>query len=219
MLVKEMMRRPVTVISGGATLGEACELFQTRGFRHLPVVDQGRLVGILTDRDLRFATSSLCQSPRTAKDPVSSAMSSPPLTADPLDPVEDAARIMREHKIGCLPVVDGSELVGILTGMDLLDALMILTGVAKPSSRLEVALADRPGELARLTAFLASRHVNIHSILTYPSPDAIRTVLRLDSNQIRPLAEELRAAAFTILWPLPKSSQLNPTMARHGDSL
>lgn len=204
MLVKEMMRKPVTVVPATATLGEACDLLQAHGFRHLPVVDQGRLVGVLTDRDLRFATSSLCPSPRTVGDPVRSAMSSPPLTADPLDPVEDAARIMREHKIGCLPVLDGGELVGILTGMDLLDALMILTGVTKPSSRLEVALADRPGELARLTAFLADRHVNIHSILTYPSPEAVRTVLRVDSNQIRPLAEELRTAGFEVLWPLPK---------------
>lgn len=207
MLVKEMMRRPVTVVSATATLGEACELLQERGFRHLPVMDHGHLVGILTDRDLRFATSSLCQSPRTAQDPVSSAMSSPPLTADPLDPVEDAARIMREHKIGCLPVLDGTELVGILTGMDLLDALMLLTGVVKPSSRLEVALADRPGELARLTAFLAARHVNIHSILTYPVAQTVRTVLRVDSNQIRPLADELRAAGFDVLWPTQKPWQ------------
>ena len=207
MLVKEMMRRPVTVISVEPTIGETYELLQARGFRHLPVVDRGRLVGVLTDRDLRFATSNLCHTPRTAADPVSGAMSSPPLTADPLDPVEDAARIMREHKIGCLPVVDGSELVGILTGMDLLDALMILTGVSKPSSRLEVALADRPGELARLTAFLADRHVNIHSILTYPSPEAVRTVLRVDSNQIRPLADELRVDGFDVLWPLPKPWQ------------
>ena len=112
---------------------------------------------------------------------------------------------MREKKIGCLPVMDGAALVGILTGMDLLDALMLLTGVTKPSSRLEVALADRPGELARLTAFLGSRQVNIHSILTYHVPnEMVRTVLRVDSNQTRPLAEDLRAADFTILWPLPK---------------
>jgi acetoin utilization protein AcuB len=205
MLVKEMMRTPVTVIPVGTTIGEADQLLLSRGFRHLPVVDQGRLVGVLTDRDIRFATSSLCPTPRSAADPVSLAMSGPPLTADPLDPVEDAARIMREHKIGCLPVLDGAKLVGILTGMDLLDALMILTGVTKPSSRLEVVLMDRLGELARLTAFLASRHVNIHSILTYPTPNAtVRTVLRVDSNQIRPLAEELRGSDFTVLWPLPK---------------
>lgn len=207
MLVKEMMRRPVTVVSVEATIGEAYQLLRDRGFRHLPVVDHGRLVGVLTDRDLRLATSSFSEKPHVATDPVSAVMSSPPLTADPLDPVEDAARIMREHKIGCLPVVDGQELVGILTGMDLLDALMTLTGVTKPSSRLEVALADRPGELARLTAFLAERHVNIHSILTYPSPEAVRTVLRVDSNQIRPLADELRRAEFDVLWPPPKPWQ------------
>ena len=208
MLVKEMMRRPVTVIPVQTTLGEADEMLTAKGFRHLPVVDQGRLVGVITDRDIRFATSSLCPTPRGAEEPVSVAMSSPPLTADPLDPVEDAARIMREHKIGCLPVLDGRELVGILTGMDLLDALMTLTGVTKPSSRLEVGLQDRPGELARLTAFLAERHVNIHSILTYPTPgEAVRTVLRVDSNQIRPLAEELRTATFTVLWPVSKPWQ------------
>ena len=205
MLVNEIMRRPVTVIHLDTTLGEAFQLFQARGFRHLPVVERGRLVGVLTDRDLRFATSSLSPAPRTSQDPVSSAMTSPVLTADPLDPVEDAARIMRDRKIGCLPVMDGTELVGILTGMDLLDALMTLTGVTKPSSRLEVALADKPGGLARLTAFLAERNVNIHSILTHPGADSeVRTVLRVDSNQTRPLAEALRVDGFNVLWPIQK---------------
>jgi acetoin utilization protein AcuB len=209
MLVKEIMHRPVTVIPLGDTIGEADQLLMSRGFRHLPVVDGGRLVGIVTDRDIRYTTSSLCPTPRQASDPVSLAMSSPPLTADPLDPVEDAARIMRERKIGCLPVLDGTELVGILTGMDLLDALMTLTGISQPSSRIEVTLHDRPGELARLTAFLSDRHVNIHSILTYPTPEAtVRTVLRVGSNQPRQLADELRVTGFTILWPPPKPQSL-----------
>jgi acetoin utilization protein AcuB len=132
-------------------------------------------------------------------------MSRPPITIDPLDPVEDAARIMREHKIGCLPVMDGAELVGILTGMDILDTLIRLTGISLPSSRLEVALDDRPGELARLTALLAARNVNIHSILTYPDADRlVRTVLRVGSSQVRTLAEDLRQEGFRVLWPRPK---------------
>lgn len=205
MLVQDVMRSPVTAIDVQATLGEAYGIFRARGFRHLPVVEAGRLVGVLTDRDLRFATSSLSPNPCDADDLVAMAMTQSVRTADPLDPVEDAARIMRAHKIGCLPVVDGPDLVGILTGMDLLDALISLTGVTKPSSRLEVTLADRPGELARLTAFLARRNVNIHSILTYPTPDGpVHTVLRVDSSQTRPLAESLRAEAFEVLWPLPK---------------
>ena len=208
MLVRERMRSPVVTIGAQATLREAFQLLESRGFRHLPVLAEGRLVGVLTDRDLRWVTSSLCPAPRTIDDPVRTAMSTPPFTADPLDPVEDAARIMREHKIGCLPVMDGAELVGILTGMDILDALILLTGVTRPSSRLEVALTDRPGELARLTAFLAARQVNIHSILTYPGPDqTVRTVLRVGSSQIRPLAEDLRQADFAILWPVPKPWQ------------
>ena len=205
MLVQEIMHAPVMMLPITATLGEAYALFERHGFRHLPVVEGQRLVGILSDRDLRFATSSFCDTPHTAQDPVTLAMSPKVLTADPLDPVEDAAKIMREHKIGCLPVVDCGEVVGILTGMDLLDALISLTGVTKPSSRLEVALKDQPGELARLTTFMADRHVNIHSLLTSPSPDGdVRTVLRVDSNQSRMLAEALRAADFRVLWPPQK---------------
>lgn len=205
MLVREMMRSPVTTIQAEARLQEASQLFRSLGFRHLPVVDGGRLVGVLTDRDLRWATSSLCPEPRKLDDPVRLAMSGPPITVDPISPVEDAARIMRAHKIGCLPVVDGPDLVGILTGMDILDTLILLTGSSQPSSRLEVALTDRPGELARLTAFLAERHVNIHSILTYAVPgDPTRTVLRVGSNHIRPLAEELTRAGFEVLWPVAK---------------
>lgn len=208
MLVREIMRSPVTTILAETSLQSACDIFQARGFRHLPVMKDGALVGVLTDRDLRWATSSLCPTPRKGEEAVHLAMSHPPFTADPLDPVEDAAALMRKHKIGCLPVMDGPELVGILTGMDLLDAIILLTGVTKPSSRLEVDLDDKLGELARLTAFLAARHVNIYSILTYPAPDqAMRTVLRVGTNQVRPLAEALRGDNFTILWPLPKPWQ------------
>ena len=205
MLVREMMRSPVTTVQATARLQDASQLFRNLGFRHLPVLDGGRLVGVLTDRDLRWATSSLCPEPRTLHDPIRTAMSGPPITVDPLDPVEDAARIMREHKIGCLPVMDGPDLVGILTGMDILDTLILLTGTTLPSSRLEVSLADHPGELARLTAFLAERNVNIHSVLSYRIPDqAPRTVLRVGSNQVRTLAEELSHAGFQVLWPVAK---------------
>lgn len=205
MLVREMMRSPVTTIQAESRLQEASQLFRSLGFRHLPVLDGARLAGVLTDRDLRWATSSLCPEPRTLDDPVRLAMSGPPITVDPISPVEDAARIMRAHKIGCLPVLDGPDLVGILTGMDILDTLILLTGSSQPSSRLEVALTDRPGELARLTAFLAERHVNIHSILTYAVPgEPTRTVLRVGSNHIRPLAEALSQAGFTVLWPVAK---------------
>ncbi len=205
MLVKDIMKRPVITIGPQATLREAHQLMWERGIRHLPVVDEGRLVGILTDRDIRLATSVLKPNPLSCDAKVYEVMKRPVLTADPLDPVEDAARLMREEKVGCLPVVEGKELVGIITGIDLLDALIVLTGATRPAGRLEVLLPDRPGELARLTAFFAEKRINIHSVLTYPiADDKVMNVLRVETLEVRPLAEELRARGFEVVWPPEK---------------
>jgi acetoin utilization protein AcuB len=205
MLVRDVMSHPAVAIAPAMALEEAYRFMQERGVRHLPVLDAGRLVGVVTDRDLRLATSALAPTPFPAGSSVSVVMSRDPMTADPADPVEDAARTMREKKIGCLPVVQDGGLVGIVTGLDLLDALLRMTGVDKPSGRVEVRLQDRPGELARLTGIFAGRGLNVHSILTYPSgPEHVRTVLRVGSIEIRPLAEELRRSGFEVVWPPEK---------------
>jgi len=206
MLVKDVMKRPVITIGPEATLAEAHRRMWEYGIRHLPVVDErGELVGIVTDRDIRLATSTLKEHPLSCDARVYQVMTRPVLTADPLDPVEDAARLMREEKIGCLPVLEGRELVGILTGIDLLDALIVLTGATRPAGRIEVLLPDRPGELARLTAFFAEKKINIHSVLTYPVADGrVMNVLRVETLEVRPLAEELRARGFEVVWPPQK---------------
>jgi acetoin utilization protein AcuB len=181
---------------------------QEKGIRHLPVLEKEKLVGVITDRDLRLATSALAPTPFQPDGRVSAVMCRQPLTADPFDPVEDAARVMREQKIGCLPVMDDGRLTGIITGLDLLDALMRMTGADKPSGRLEVRLADRPGELAHLTSFLSHRDLNIHSILTYPEgTNLIRAVLRVGSIEVRLLAQDMRRAEFEVVWPPEKLCQ------------
>ena len=205
MLVRDIMKKGVVTVAPDASLQDAYALMQERRFRHLPVVEGGRLVGIVTDRDLRFATSSLSPRPFRPESKVADVMNRDPKTADPMDPVEDAARIMREFKIGCLPVLDGDGLLGIITGIDLLDALLRLTGVDKPSSRIEVELQDRPGEICKLTRFFSERGVNIHSILTYPEgPDNVRTVLRVDTIESRQLADLLRKENCRVIWPPSK---------------
>jgi acetoin utilization protein AcuB len=205
MLVRDIMRSPVVAISPDTTLQEAYRTMQERAIRHLPVLENETLVGVITDRDLRLATSSLAPSPFPSGSRVSEVMCRTPLTADAMDPVEDAARIMRERKIGCLPVLEGRRLIGIITGIDLLDALIRMTGVDKPSSRLEVRLSDRSGELARLTGYLSRRDIKVHSILTYPDgPDLVRAVLRLGSIEVRRLAQDLRRSEFEVLWPPEK---------------
>jgi len=205
MLVRDVMNHPVITVEAGVSLQEANDLMWQQGVRHLPVMEHGRLVGIITDRDLRISTSEFAPMPYTPQARVEEVMTAPVLTADPLDPVEEAAKVMRDRKIGCLPVVEGRELVGIITGIDLLDALVAMTGARQPSGRIEVRLPDQPGQLARLTQFFADRNVNIHSLLTYPDVNCcVRNVLRVDSLETRPLAEELRQAGFEVLWPPEK---------------
>lgn len=205
MLVRDIMNKALLTVAPEATLEEAYRVMQTMHIRHLPVMSGGRLVGVVTDRDLRLATSSLKSDPFAPGARVGDVMATEPKTAGPTDSVEEAARTMRELKIGCLPVLDGDELVGIVTGIDLLDALLHLTGVNKPSCRMEVELEDHPGELARLTGYFAKRNVNIHSLLTYPEgPDKVRTVIRLGTIEVRTLGDGLRQEGFTVVWPPAK---------------
>jgi len=205
MLVRDIMRSPVVAIAPDTTLQDAYRIMQEKGIRHMPVLENDKLVGVITDRDLRLARSALAPSPFPPGSKVSAVICRTPLTADAMDPVEDAARTMREQKIGCLPVMDNGQLIGIITGIDLLDALVRMTGVDKPSGRLEVRLQDHPGELARLTNFLSHRDINVHSVLTYPDgPEVVRAVLRVGSIEVRLLAHEMRRAEFEVLWPPEK---------------
>lgn len=205
MLVRDIMRSPVVSISPDTTLQDAYRTMQERNIRHLPVLEENELAGVVTDRDLRLATSALSVSPFPPESRVAAVMCRTPQTADPMDAVEDAARTMRERKIGCLPVMDEGRVIGIITGIDLLDALMRMTGVDKPSGRLEIRLADQPGELARLTSFMSHRDLNVHSILTYPDgTDRVRAVLRVGSIEVRLIAQDLRRSEFDVVWPPDK---------------
>ncbi len=205
MLVRDIMTSPVAAVPPGATLEDAYRMMQEKQIRHLLVFDGDRVVGVVTDRDLRLATSALSAAPFPPGSRVGSVMVRSPVTAAPDDPVEDAARVMRERKIGCLPVMEGDRLLGIVTGIDLLDALLAMTGVQKPSGRLEVRLTEAPGDLARLTAFFAGRGVALHSVLTHPDEgERVRAVLRAGSIETRPLASELRREGFDVVWPPDK---------------
>ncbi len=118
-----MTRNPVCV-GPADTLAKAGAVMATGGFRQLPVVENGRLVGIITDRDLR-------QQAISESAPVSSAMTTSPISISPSDTAETAARIIIERKIGALPVVEDGTVVGIVTTSDLLKALLNVVRAAQ----------------------------------------------------------------------------------------
>lgn len=203
MLISEVMNLNPISIPSDTKLSDAYKIMIEKNIRHLPVVDNEKLIGVVTDRDLRLATSRLAAHSFDPDALVKNIMSRPVQTAHPSDPIETATQLMRELKIGCLPVIENMKLIGIVTITDLLDALLLLTGIHQPSGRLDVQLPNRTGELARLASLLAERKVNIHSILTYPEKDnSIRLVLRVGTIETKQLAEAICNAGFKVIWPV-----------------
>jgi CBS domain-containing protein len=124
--VKHWMRYDPTIVASNTTLPEACRLMKKHGIRHLPVVDGGELVGIVSSGDVRRASASdvtpLCSFELDyllAKMRVSMIMTRDPITVRPTTPISRACQLMKEHKIDCLPVVEFGKLVGIITERDI----------------------------------------------------------------------------------------------------
>lgn len=205
MLVRDIMHSPVITADQAESLARAYEVMQKNGIRHLPIMAEGRLTGVVTDRDLRLATSALHPHPFPSDTPVAEVMSREVVTTTPLEPVEEAARLMRDRKIGCLPVLEGDTLTGIITGPDLLDAIIRLTGLMHSSGRLAVELSEARGEMVRLVDLISAKGIDIHSILSYPDrAQHPYVILRVGTLNTHPLAVDLRTAGFTVVWPPEK---------------
>jgi acetoin utilization protein AcuB len=133
--VRQFMTSPVTSLPSSARLLDAGLLLRAGRIRHIPIIDDGKLVGILSDRDIQRCTPSLLT--RVTADeynaifedtPVARVMSRDPQHISPDTPLHAAATLLREHKLGCLPVVENGQVVGIITKDDMLAALVKLLG-------------------------------------------------------------------------------------------
>ena len=124
-----------------------------------------------------------------------------PYTISPSAPIEEAALILREKKIGCLPVVEGGKLVGILTETDILDAFIESMGVSGPGYRVELGLPDRTGMLFEVTKLLKDFDTKIVSVATSSHEAAgMKTlILRLETKNYKVLKAALKKAGYEIL--------------------
>jgi acetoin utilization protein AcuB len=211
LLVKDSMTREVVTLSPQTTAGEALALCRERRIRHLPVLDGGRLVGIVSDRDLRSATPALGDPARAEalrRILVPEVMAREVATIHPDDPIEEAANAMREKTIGCLPVVENGALLGIVTSSDVMEALVYLMGAHEPGNRLEVVMPDRPGTLAGVAGIFGELGINIVSVVAgprHPLPEGSEpgrvAVFRVDTMDLREAVEILGRAGYAVLWP------------------
>ena len=157
MRVSEWMTPAPVSVAPSSSIPDVRELMLRRRIRHLPVVEEGRLVGIITDRDVRTVQPSPATSLTAgemnyllARLTVRAVMTRPVLTVGPHEPLVEAVRLLLEHKIGGLPVVEGERLVGILTAGDLLRAFSTTLGIraGRPPRAADAPLPDTlPGRV------------------------------------------------------------------------
>jgi len=134
MRIAEWMKGPVHAIASHETVRRAVSLLRQHRINQLPVIDNGKLVGIVTERDLRAALPPVPEPAEPAEEregipdpqhvPVETVMTTTVLTLSPEDTIEQAARLMRRRRIGSIPIVEGGRVVGILTRGDVIDALL-----------------------------------------------------------------------------------------------
>jgi acetoin utilization protein AcuB len=226
MLAHEIMtRRPVTG-TPRMTIRRALTVLRRRRGRHLPILRDGRLQGILSDRDLQRALAA----GRAEDDPVADLVRTPAITAAPDTPVEEIARLLLDNKIGCVPIVwrppgaptagsvsdagdagdTGEALVGIVTESDVFAAFMGALGITEPGSRVVVRLADPGADLPRVALALSGQAAPLLALSTEPLPagpaDApgrpgLRLILRLGTINPRPIEAALAAAGLALERP------------------
>lgn len=204
MLVQDIMTSNVITISPDMPIEEVHALMEARNVRHFPILEANTLLGIVSDRDVRSVGSHLPNMRQGIglQDPVRSIMQSPVITAHPLDPVEESAHTLRDHKIGAMPVLDDDKLVGIVTGIDFLEALVKMTGVQQAASRLEVEVSNQPSGLATLVQAISEQGFAVSSVLSSAyQGDSVRLVLRVNTINVHELAQALRAEGFAVSWP------------------
>lgn len=196
--VRDIMARDLVTVRPHETARHAYRLMRDHRFRHLPVVEDGRLVGILSDRDLR----PVLLSPTLARARVRELMSEDLTTIGPDAPVEEAASLLVVKRIGCLPVVETGRLVGIVTETDLLAVLVELLGLLTQSTRVDVGVTGGPDAYERIVEIIRAHQGRIISVGAVPGAVG-QTVfsVRLEPCDARPIVAALAAAGFEVLSP------------------
>jgi acetoin utilization protein AcuB len=210
-VVEKWMTKNVITVRPHEKIIDAFELMQGQGIRHLPVVENGELKGLVTDRDIRLA---LIPSPLStpedhmyhlgALEQVEEIMTSDLITVAPTTSIEEAAKLMAQYKIGAVPVVAQGKLVGILTETDILCVFIEMLETIQSSSRLDVVLGNRPNALDEVHRLLEAGHAKVISLSMSPEKTAGSKVysFRIQRAPVEPLVLMLEKAGYRVVQAL-----------------
>jgi acetoin utilization protein AcuB len=219
MLIKDWMTKDPVTITEDTSMIKAIHIMKERRFRRLPVVTAGKLVGMVTDRDLKEAAPSKATTLDVhelyyllAELQVKEIMSHNPISVSENDTVEHTAQIMLDHTISGLPVVDHSgKVVGIITQSDVFRAFMHITGVLQGGVQFALRLEDRPGLIKEVVDLLRARGARFVSLLSSyaTSRDGFRDVYirvkNLSPEGVAAAQEEL-GSLYELLYVIPEGS-------------
>jgi acetoin utilization protein AcuB len=173
MYVSDWMTAKVFTVEPEDYLSDALTLMKEKNIKHLPVVKGNRLKGLISDRDIKEYTPSKATSLDIyelhyllAKTKIKEIMNAKIVTTAPDTPVEEAAMLMLDKSIGCLPVLSGSDLVGIISDKDIYRALVDITGVRHGGHRICVTIEDRGGSIKEVADIIRKHNFRLQGILT-----------------------------------------------------
>ena len=214
MLIREWMTKDVITVTPDTSMLKASKLMKDHNIRRLPVLDGKRVVGIVSDRDIRAASPSKATTLDMhelyyllSEVKVKDIMTSDPVTVYDTDAVDAAALLMENKGIGGLPVVDGSgELVGIITDHDIFRVLVDFCGASKGGLQLAFMLPDKPGVLTPIFEAISQNGGNVLSVLASRSKTqegSSHVYIRLhamDSEKEKALIENMKKAMPLEYW-------------------
>ena len=213
-----MTPNPIT-ITRQTTVAEALEIMREKSIRRLPVMDKDKLVGIVTERDLIEISPSPATSLSVfeinyllAKMKVADVLPKKQkvITVEPDALLEDAALLMRQHKIGGLPVCENGKLVGIITETNIFDAFIDILGVRDEGIRLTISIVDKPGTLAHITQILSDCGANISRVAVFwEEPQKALVVIRLTAEKVDQITQTLSEHGYTNVSVLQNGSKEN----------
>jgi len=196
MLVSKRMSRDPVTITPNDSLATAQAEMEKGGFRHLPVVQEGRLVGIITDRDMRQHVGFF------ERTKVNAVMTEESVTVTPMTTLEQAAGLLLRRRIGGLPVVEKEKLVGIITTTDILRAFLDVMGASQEStSRIDLLLEGGERDFATASKTIAEEGGEILGVGTYREKwdETPVCYIRLRAPDVDRLADVLKEKGYPVL--------------------
>lgn len=206
MYVQQFMTSQVFTVTPSESIFNAMNLMQTKKINRLPVISGGKLVGIVTDGDLRAASASPAttlskfeMNELLSKISIKDVAVKRVITCTPETMIEDAALIMRENKVGALPVMEKDKLVGIITHNNILDAFLDIMGARSPGKRIVIEVRDEMGIFNEVTSVTKKFEVDITSLAVYHlSNRKVQILCRLDGEKSEEAVEILVQKGFSI---------------------